>query len=152
MRKNKQKINRLDNKQNYKKDIFITFFLCVAIFFTYQYIAKAQNSSQLISIENINDVGKVGTETLEVLLRLQSLSFDDSIFRDKAFIELIDYSIELKEKPTGRNNPFAPINLNETYIRNEVIEVADSISDEPDVPIIDDSLPDDTSSVLPLSF
>lgn len=49
-------------------------------------------------------------EFLPVLLNIQSIKLDDSIFSDPAFLSLRDSSIELiPDGNEGRPNPFAPI-------------------------------------------
>ena len=60
---------------------------------------------------NTNDSGAgVDEEFLPLLLNVQNIKLDDSIFTDKAFQTLIDSSITLTpEGNEGRFNPFAPL-------------------------------------------
>ncbi len=52
----------------------------------------------------------IAQDFLTLLLSVKSISLQDSIFKDPAFISLQDSSIELVQDHTeGRPNPFAPI-------------------------------------------
>ena len=66
----------------------------------------ASSNSQLVSTKGDRDISEVGKETLEILLKLKSLKLDKSIFEEKVFKNLKDFSIELGEKEKGRDNPF----------------------------------------------
>ena len=51
-------------------------------------------------------------ETQDFLVRLQSLrsiNLDMSIFDDKRFSSLVNFKQALPDEPTGRKNPFAPV-------------------------------------------
>jgi hypothetical protein len=48
----------------------------------------------------------VGQDLVELLNKLQSVTLDDSIFHDPAFINLTDFSTTLPNLPVGRANPF----------------------------------------------
>ena len=105
------------NKKQKKQKILFMIIMAVLIFLicpsgkrAYQYLATADDS-QLISIKDEDNISEVGRSTLETLLKLRSLSLDDSLFEDKVFKSLIDFSVELQEQPMGRNNPFAPIGV-----------------------------------------
>jgi hypothetical protein len=40
---------------------------------------------------------------------VQSLTFDTSIFSDRSFESLKDFSVEVQDVATGRTNPFEPV-------------------------------------------
>ncbi|MCK4386979.1 MAG: hypothetical protein KAV41_02775 [Candidatus Pacebacteria bacterium] len=100
-----------NNKQRQK--ILGALIILVSVFFAYQYRAKADSSghSQLISIKQDAAANTFSSNTLEILLKLRSLSLDDSLFEDAVFQNLIDFSLEIEEQSAGRNNPFAPIGV-----------------------------------------
>lgn len=49
------------------------------------------------------------SELVSLLLGLQSIQLDSSLFEDPAFRSLQDFSTELSSQPVGRSNPFAPL-------------------------------------------
>lgn len=49
------------------------------------------------------------TELLLVLKNLQELTIDTSIFADRAYRSLQDYSVTIDAVPQGKENPFAPL-------------------------------------------
>ena len=51
----------------------------------------------------------IGREFLSVLLDLRGLKLDTSVFDGESFRSLQDFSVELSPQPTGRKNPFLPI-------------------------------------------
>jgi len=53
-----------------------------------------------------------GREILTLLLNLKSLKLDSSIFSKPSFKGLINFGQELPVYPQGRDNPFAPIEVN----------------------------------------
>src|SRR3989344_8364067 len=58
------------------------------------------------------DAGGFGEnqEFLSVLKNLENVSLDGSILSTESFASLVDFSLELAPQPTGRINPFRPIN------------------------------------------
>ncbi len=106
------------------KNIILFSGIAIAMVLVYVFfIKKAPQEKNLVSTtlpgsaipsnpntNTINQNSAVTREFLAVLLSVTSLKLDDSIFSDKAFINLHDSSILLV--PTGdegRPNPFAPI-------------------------------------------
>jgi hypothetical protein len=51
----------------------------------------------------------VGQDLIDLLAKLQSVELDESLFQDKAFVSLTDYSVTLPDQLQGRNDPFQPI-------------------------------------------
>ncbi len=67
--------------------------------------ANSPSSAPLPSTED-----QIGQEFLSLLLNLRTLKLDDSIFTDRSFTSLRDYTTELSlTDAKGRVNPFAPI-------------------------------------------
>ncbi len=51
----------------------------------------------------------VGQDLIDLLVELQAVSLDDSLFGTASFRGLVDSSVVLSPQPQGRSNPFAPI-------------------------------------------
>ncbi|MFH1402171.1 MAG: hypothetical protein ABIG87_00920 [Patescibacteria group bacterium] len=115
------------NKQQFK-NILLTLITVLFLFFSYQYMVKADSDSQLSSVVNDSNISQVGAETLETLLNLRSMSLNADIFEDISFKKLVDFSVKLQEQPVGRINPFAPIDINETFISDKDNIDEDNIS------------------------
>lgn len=63
----------------------------------------------LTSHNNLNGAPEVGTDLLAILLSLNSLSLDPTVFGDTTFRALKDFGLPIPEEAIGRNNPFAPL-------------------------------------------
>jgi hypothetical protein len=48
-------------------------------------------------------------ELLSQLLQLSTITLDDRVFSNPAFVSLVDFSQPIEPQPVGRPNPFAPI-------------------------------------------
>jgi len=112
------------------KKIIISAVIIVALVLVYIFfIKKAPDPGNLTSstssptglaaLSPTNTTGAqdatVDTEFLSILLSVKNIKLNDSIFSDKAFINLRDSSIVLTPDGTeGRTNPFAPIGLDTT--------------------------------------
>ena len=53
--------------------------------------------------------GVVGEDILSLVAKLNTLSFDPSLFKSALFTGLLDFSIPLVPEQQGRDNPFAPV-------------------------------------------
>jgi hypothetical protein len=106
------------NKKN-KKNIFLSIGLILVCFFAYQLWAGAATSVSQLSSSG-NSISDVGEETLQILSELRTLTLDEDIFLDKAFLSLEDFSMDIMEQPIGRNNPFAEIGTDGQYIGVDV--------------------------------
>ena len=58
----------------------------------------------------------VGREIVEQLAQLQEINFGQDLFSDPKFIALVSFIANIREEPSGRNNPFAPIGSDGVYI------------------------------------
>jgi hypothetical protein len=54
-------------------------------------------------------------ELVETLLTLRTVTLDGVIFQDPAFLSLHDYGTQIVSEPSGRSNPFAPLDSNGAY-------------------------------------
>lgn len=57
--------------------------------------------------ENAPELAEVRDIVL-ILNQLKTISIDDAIFRDPAFVALTDFHREISPQPKGRPNPFLP--------------------------------------------
>ena len=53
--------------------------------------------------------GEAEQEFIELAARLDSISFDTSIFQDPRFSQLVSLETEILPETIGRSDPFAPI-------------------------------------------
>ena len=66
--------------------------------------ASAQN---VFETSNAPQLGEV-RDIVSILNQLKTISIDDAIFKDPAFMALTDFHREISEQPKGRPNPFLP--------------------------------------------
>jgi len=81
-------------------------FISYDVFFA----ARSKAQSPLVTESEGGAVTSViAPEDLQILQKINSIVLDNSIFSDKVFQSLHDYTVQLIPEPTGRPNPFAPI-------------------------------------------
>lgn len=109
--------------------------------------------SQLLSSKD-NEIEDVNKETLGILLTLKSLRLDASILDNPVFESLIDFNIELKERPKGRLNPFKNFTAEDLLYESEEEEEKEEVSvndDEKQEEIsVDDNKKQEENDVPPL--
>ncbi len=66
-----------------------------------------KTDGSLSVLSTVEETG-AGGEVLATLNALNSVSFNIDFFADKAFEELMDFSVILSPGETGRENPFSP--------------------------------------------
>jgi len=97
------------------KNIILIIVIAVVLFFLYQIFLAGDDdlsdTSLLIAQPAVDDIqnAAIGREFLSVLLKLRSLDLDETIFSDRSFVILKDFSQEIKPQPSGRANPFLQI-------------------------------------------
>jgi hypothetical protein len=93
------------------KNIVIVLVIAGVGFFGYSYLTrKSVTGDPLIQQDSIN-TSQMGAEILSALNQLKTLKLDSSIFQDKVFMSLRDFSKPLNAEPVGRVNPFSPIGV-----------------------------------------
>ena len=86
--------------------VVIVVVLGVGGYFAY----KSGGSDELLtSTATSTPTSKVSRELLLTLSDLRSLTLDNSIFSDAAFMSLVDFRVDIPLQPVGRDNPFAPL-------------------------------------------
>lgn len=115
------------------RNIVIFLSIAVVLSLVYFYFFKKEKTPDLVTSTNVTAVdvnnnianSQIIANTLPVLLSIQNIKLDDSIFSDPAFVRLVDTSIILiPDGNEGRPNPFAPIGFdknNEIPIEEETI-------------------------------
>ncbi|MCF7834087.1 MAG: hypothetical protein K9L98_00940 [Candidatus Pacebacteria bacterium] len=99
------------------KNSIIVFVIAILGVGGYMYFSGGsteETSSGLVSttgeVTGLPDASVAGTQFLNLLLSVQSIKLDDSLFNKKAFITLRDSTVTLvNDNNEGRPNPFAPI-------------------------------------------
>ena len=93
------------------KTIIVVLVLAGVGFFGYNYLTRTDIPSDVLIQQDTVDTSKMGAEVLTALNQLKTLKLDSSIFQDKTFISLQDFSKPLNSEPVGRINPFSPIGV-----------------------------------------
>lgn len=65
------------------------------------------STQNVLFAENTPELAEVRDIVL-ILNQLKTISIDDTIFRDPAFMALTDFHREISPQPKGRPNPFLP--------------------------------------------
>lgn len=69
--------------------------------------ASGAPAQDIVDISNAPQLGEV-RDIVSILNQLKTISIDDSIFKDPAFMALTDFHREISPQPKGRPNPFLP--------------------------------------------
>ncbi len=92
----------------YQNIILIVVVLIIA-FAIYSYFFTGKEEAPLMTEEVVSQSPE-DQDLISLLLELKGITLDESIFSDATFDSLQDFSQELVAEPTGRPNPFAPLN------------------------------------------
>lgn len=86
--------------------------LLIAAGIYYMRSSKTAAPASGLAVENFDTSagGSDNQEFLRVLKNLQNVTLDPGVLNDDAFKSLVDFGVELNPEPTGRLNPFKPIN------------------------------------------
>ncbi|HEY4505030.1 MAG TPA: hypothetical protein VJI73_04650 [Candidatus Paceibacterota bacterium] len=114
------------------KKIFLSFIILVVLVFGISFVLNKKDSTEItnrhIAKEDFNATNQgENQEFLRVLRSLENVTLKSKLFELPAFLSLVDLSVELKEEPKGRNNPFRPIDSTE---RNLAISLISTTSSE----------------------
>ncbi len=93
------------------KNLLIALVITVVLGAAYYFVFGKSTSVDEFDETEVTLTAKQQTE--KILLdtqRINQFSIDDSIFSDARFISLENTRVELEEIPTGRSNPFDPVN------------------------------------------
>jgi hypothetical protein len=71
--------------------------------------SSSQSGAVLQASGATGDSGSTGSDLIQALTNLETVSLDAPIFTDPAFASLKDFSRQIVAEPTGRHDPFAPL-------------------------------------------
>jgi hypothetical protein len=102
------KLKNIDSGSNLKKMITVVVLLLVlGVAAYYLFFKKAEPVETLFDeFGNPVEAQVVGQDLIDLLAELQSVRFETSFFRTQAFLNLVDYKVDLGTQPQGRQNPF----------------------------------------------
>jgi hypothetical protein len=93
-----------------KRNLVITLLILAAVGVAgYMYATRDRSLDSDLLIGIPTDTVTVEGNLLAALNELQVIRLDTSIFDDPVFESLVDIGTRLAEQPSGRPNPFAPI-------------------------------------------
>ena len=97
-----------------KKGIIALVVALIILLLGYAYFSGSEpndsaiNSLDTISNVDVNSEASVkGAKILTLLSQIRSLKIDTSIFKDRSFQSLVDYTVEVPPQNVGKNNLFA---------------------------------------------
>lgn len=92
------------------KNILIVAVVAGVGFVGYNYLSRDPAGDTLVTVSG-DGTSQMGAQVLSALNQLQQLKLDESVFSDKTFKSLKDFSRPLPTESVGRLNPFAPIGV-----------------------------------------
>ena len=94
------------------KNILLAFVLAVIVGLGYVLFFRKSDSETLTASTQGGTAGAVTLENQVLLNRLtdlQKMKINGTIFNDPRFVSLQNFRKELIDEPTGRDNPFSPV-------------------------------------------
>lgn len=91
------------------KTLLITVAIVSVAFVGYSIFLDRGSDGSVLTSQSASTRGGGDNELLLLLINLRSITLDDSLFRDPAFKDLVDFGQRLVPEPVGRQNPFAPV-------------------------------------------
>lgn len=101
---------------NKKNQIIIVVLVIIVGFIAFNYLKSNSNddsSSSIVAEKRATEFAGA-REILSLLNRMSKVKLDDSIFSDKSFISFKDTTVVLSPQPIHRDNPFAPLGIDDT--------------------------------------
>lgn len=96
-----------------KTTIIIIVAIVIALGGAYFYLSgdskQPAASNSLLQSTPTQSSGLIGAQVLTLLNQIRTLNIDSTVFKDKAYQSLVDYSVTIPPQNVGRTNPFAPI-------------------------------------------
>lgn len=98
------------------KNVIIGGILLVAMLVAYNifYLGPKKEAEDAGAIRSENQnltSSQIGREIVTTLNRLKTLNIDPDFFLEERFGRLVDFSVEIKEQPVGKNNPFSQVDV-----------------------------------------
>ncbi|MFC1733482.1 hypothetical protein ACFL6I_24550, partial [candidate division KSB1 bacterium] len=89
--------------------LLYTVAIVIVAFIGYSMFFDGGSNGSVLTSQSASVRGGGDNELLLILVNLRSITLDDALFRDPAFMNLVDFGQQLVPEPTGRQNPFAPV-------------------------------------------
>lgn len=93
------------------KTLILIIALIIIAGVAYTVLFGGQDNNLLVSERIDNTASAEESNLLTILLDLQEVELDESIFSDPVFRSLEDFGQDIVPEPVGRENPFAPIDF-----------------------------------------
>ena len=96
------------------KSAFIILIVAVLAFTAYSvfFAGGVRQDESLLTTNNAAvPEAAITSELISLLLEMKVLKLDNSLFSDKRFRSLTDFSVTLTPQPIGRSNPFLPLGV-----------------------------------------
>lgn len=109
------------------KNIIIIIVVATVLFFAVSFIkGGSKDDSLLQSVANTpKGADVIGSEIIQALNQIETLQLDRSVFEDPVYRSLVDRSQPIPQEPIGRENPFAPIDVN--FNTDTVVNIGEDI-------------------------
>lgn len=94
-----------------KNKILTSVFVVVTVLFLWSTLSGGGSvkSSSLLTSTAQSPRAQVDQDIIRLLLDMQSIKLDGSVFTTPAFVLLRDFGRDIIPEPVGRQNPFAPV-------------------------------------------
>lgn len=95
------------------KNILLGIVIVVLLFAGYSFWFGNKKEVDVLTstVTEGNTQSPVGNKLLLLLIELKSIRLNDNLFQDPTFQNLKDFGQPLIPEPSGRRNPFAPVDL-----------------------------------------
>lgn len=118
--------------ESQKNSLFIPVLVILAVLIIVGYFFFSRGNSDAVLESQIKTADEViGKDLLLSLLKLKTIKLDDSLFKDKVFLSLQDWTIELVPQPVGRNNPFLPLGKNGPVVATTTVKAPVTTAPKP---------------------
>ena len=100
----------LESLKKYKNLLVIAVIIIVTFVAYSMFFAGKGIDTDILTSSSISGVqSSANNEILLFLINLKSIQLNDSLFQDPFFKQLKDFGRDLILEPTGRRNPFSPV-------------------------------------------
>jgi hypothetical protein len=96
---------------NTKKIVIAGIFVACIVFAMYFFFFRS-SAKPVLTLDEFGNPAQaqvVGQDLIDLLVELQAVQFQTAVFSSPLFQNLNDFSIQLRDEPRGRSDPFAPL-------------------------------------------
>lgn len=93
------------------KNLLIALGIALVLWLGYMFLMPSAKSDTALNTSNSTspNVAVESQQLLSTIQKLKTYNVDSTIFTDQRFVSLKDFRIPLTDEPSGRPNPFAPV-------------------------------------------